>query len=162
MQYLHDNNINAYIPDNQFRSRDPKFNEQKQKYGKRAQARKTRKKTVLSASEFSFNPVSRTCICPAGQQLSLRGVRGNEHGIPMAYFEGKLLQCRHCNKKQQCMHNPEAANNRKGNGRQVSFTHNETRAPTYTDWMTNSSGMNLNSLAGPERGSLTEETNNPG
>lgn len=135
MQYLHDNNINAYIPDNQFRSRDPKFNEHKQKYGKRHQAGKTRKKTVFSASEFSFNPVSRTCICPAGQQLSLRGVRANERGIPIAYFEGKLLQCRHCDKKQQCMHNPEAANHRKGNGRQVSFTLNETRAPTYTDWM---------------------------
>ena len=25
MQYLHDNDINGYIPDNQFRSRDPKF-----------------------------------------------------------------------------------------------------------------------------------------
>ncbi|WP_205313756.1 transposase, partial [Rheinheimera maricola] len=62
MQYLHDNNINAYIPDNQFRSRDPKFNEQKQKYGKRHQAGKTRKKTVFSASEFSFNPVNKTCI----------------------------------------------------------------------------------------------------
>ena len=34
MQYLHDNDINAYIPDNQFRSRDPKFANQKQKYGK--------------------------------------------------------------------------------------------------------------------------------
>jgi len=29
-QYLHENNINAYIPDNKFRSRDPKFDHQKQ------------------------------------------------------------------------------------------------------------------------------------
>jgi len=33
MKYLHENNINAYIPDNQFRSRDPKFKDQKAKYG---------------------------------------------------------------------------------------------------------------------------------
>ena len=33
------------------------------------------------------------------------------------------------------MHNPKAADHRKGNGRQVSFALNETRAPTYTDWM---------------------------
>ncbi|EWH08070.1 transposase, partial [Catenovulum agarivorans DS-2] len=35
MKYLHENQINGYIPDNQFRSRDPKFSEQKTKYGKR-------------------------------------------------------------------------------------------------------------------------------
>jgi len=33
-QYLHDQRINAYIPDNQFRSRDPKFEHQKKTYGK--------------------------------------------------------------------------------------------------------------------------------
>ncbi|MDP5135199.1 transposase [Rheinheimera baltica] len=57
---------------------------------------------------------------------------------------------------------PESANHRNGNGRQVSFLMKANAPPNYTDWMTNSSGMNLNSLAGPERGSLTEETNNLG
>ncbi len=32
MEYLHENKINGYIPDNKFRSRDPKFSEQKAKY----------------------------------------------------------------------------------------------------------------------------------
>jgi hypothetical protein len=32
MKYLHTEDINAYIPDNQFRSRDPKFDKQKEKY----------------------------------------------------------------------------------------------------------------------------------
>ncbi len=135
MQYLHTNGINAYIPDNQFRSRDPKFNEQKHKYGKRHQDKKARKKTVIPASEFSFDPVTNTCVCPSGERISFRGIRDNEQGIKIAYFEGKLLQCRNCDKKQQCMQNPKAADHRKGNGRQVSFALNETRAPTYTDWM---------------------------
>lgn len=34
-QYVKDENINAYIPDNQFRSRDKAFNGQKDKHGKR-------------------------------------------------------------------------------------------------------------------------------
>jgi transposase len=135
MQYLHTNGINAYIPDNRFRSRDPKFNEQKHKYGQRHQDKKARKKTVIPASEFSFDPVTNTCVCPSGERISFRGIRDNEQGIKIAYFEGKLLQCRNCDKKQQCMHNPKAADHRKGNGRQVSFALNETRAPTYTDWM---------------------------
>jgi len=29
MQYLHENKINAYVSDNCFRSRDPKFSQQK-------------------------------------------------------------------------------------------------------------------------------------
>ena len=135
MRYLHTNGINAYIPDNQFRSRDPKFNEQKHKYGQRHQDKKARKKTVIPAGEFSFDPVINTCVCPSGERISFRGIRDNEQGIKIAYFEGKLLQCRNCEKKYQCMHNPSAANHRKGNGRQVSFALNETRAPTYTDWM---------------------------
>ena len=37
IQYLYDEKIDAYIPDNRFRSRDPKFAHQKEKYGKRNQ-----------------------------------------------------------------------------------------------------------------------------
>ena len=33
------------------------------------------------------------------------------------------------------MHNPEAADHRKGKGRQVSFTLEHKRLPNYTDWM---------------------------
>ena len=40
MKYLHEDNINAYIPDNKFSSRDPKFINQKEKYGKRHQNEK--------------------------------------------------------------------------------------------------------------------------
>ncbi|MGH1472552.1 MAG: transposase, partial [Cellvibrionaceae bacterium] len=66
MQYLHEQNINAYIPDNQFRSRDPKFAHQKEKYGKRHQKPKKDQVTkVIPASEFKFDPVKLTCVCPA-------------------------------------------------------------------------------------------------
>ena len=72
MKYLHDNHINAYISDNQFRSRDPKFANQKEKYGKRHQTNKKTKTTlVIPASEFTFDPKAKTCICPAGKQLRL-------------------------------------------------------------------------------------------
>ena len=136
MKYLHQNGINAYIPDNQFRSRDPKFKDQKEKYGKRHQTPgKPEAKQLIPASEFQFDPIKLTCICPAGNQISHRGTRDNDQGQPTAYFEGKLLQCRHCKKKHQCMKNPAAADHHKGAGRQVSFPLNEKRPPNYTDWM---------------------------
>ena len=136
MEYLHESKINAYIPDNRFRQRDPKFKDQKAKYGKRHQRPKqSRQRSTIPASEFSFDPTEMTCDCPAGNRLSLRHVTANQAGTPIAYFEGKLLQCRHCPIKNQCMQNPAAAEHRKGKGRQVSFALNNKRKPTHTDWM---------------------------
>lgn len=139
MQYLHRNKINAYVPDNRFRSRDPKFANQKAKYGKRHQANKpkhsTHAKAVIPASEFSFDPVNLICICPSGETISHRGVREDIYGNQKAMFEGRLMQCRHCDLKHQCMKNPDSANHRKGAGRQVSFILEDKRKPNYTDWM---------------------------
>lgn len=141
MKYLHQNNINAYVPDNQFRSRDPKFADQKKKYGKRHQDetpkfKKTHhSKRVIPASEFNFDAVNNTCICPAGESLSYRGIRETMNGRPKAWFEGRLLQCRNCDLKDQCMKNPSAADHRKGAGRQVSFLLDSVRGQEFTNWM---------------------------
>ena len=68
MKYLHEDNVNAYIPDNKFRSRDPKFINQKEKYGKRHQKlKKDRVRQVIPSSEFEFDPIKLQCICPAGE-----------------------------------------------------------------------------------------------
>jgi prefoldin subunit 5 len=57
MKYLHDEGINAYIPDNQFRSRDPKFADQKEKYGKRNQdTKKKDEPTVFPPVNFNLIP----------------------------------------------------------------------------------------------------------
>jgi len=135
MQYLHQNQINAYIPDNRFRSRDPKFQDQKDKYGKRHQAGKQKAEGCIPASEFDFDPINETCICPAGKSLSLRRIGEDESGNQKAFFEGRLLQCRHCEIKARCMKNPQSADHRKGNGRQVSFILERKSGVTYTDWM---------------------------
>ena len=141
MRYLHENKINAYVPDNRFRQRDPKFFNQKVKYGKRHQnevpksAKSHHSKAVIPASEFQFDPVNKTCVCPAGEVISYRGERNDINGKTKAWFEGRLLQCRHCDLKHQCMKNPSAADHRKGAGRQVSFMLEAQRKPNYTDWM---------------------------
>ena len=136
MHYLHDNNINAYIPDNRFRSRDPKFTEQKQKYGKRHQLNPGKKpKAVIPASEFDFDPMNRSCQCPAGEDMWLRSEGVDERGNTKLFFEGRLSKCRACKLKTQCMRNPESANTRKGHGRQVSFIIGRNKRPNYTDWM---------------------------
>lgn len=133
MQYLHNQKIDAYIPDNQFRSRDPKFAQQKDKYGRRHQQQKIGVPSVIPSSEFHFDPTQKSCICPAGESLRLQGQLDSGNGKLTLLFEGRILQCRNCALKQECMRKPEQADHGKGHGRQVSFI--ARSRPSYTDWM---------------------------
>jgi len=135
MKYLHENTINGYIPDNRFRSRDPKFADQKTKHGKRPTAHKRKTTVVIPASEFRFDPTEKSCTCPAGESMWLKKEGMDQNNNIKLFFEGRLTKCRHCPLKGQCMRNPESANTRTGNGRQVSFILESKRQPNFTDWM---------------------------
>jgi len=136
MQYLSENNINAYIPDNQFRSRDPKFIKQKDKYGKRKNNVKPSTNATIPAKDFHLNAVQKTCHCPAGKPMWLKNNRKDTYGNDKLFFEGRLSDCRECHIKQLCMKNPVAADTRNGHGRQVSFIIKKNKCEnSYTDWM---------------------------
>ena len=144
MQYLKESGLNAYIPDNQFRSRDSRFADHKRKHGKKPAVTGkpwvgSRRNGVIPAAEFSFDAKALVCVCPHGETLSYSGTRINAQGDKVAYFAGRLLQCRHCPKKRACMYNPASAGHRKGSGRQVSFVLERTEEwkskTPYTDWM---------------------------
>lgn len=133
-RYLRSEKINAYIPDNRFRSRDPKFDDQKDKYGMRHPGKGV-DQPVIPATEFEFDPLRKTCVCPQGNSMWLHSERMLDNGTRQLAFEGRLTDCRQCPIKTQCMKNPESANTRKGHGRQVTFTIKSKRTNTATDWM---------------------------
>jgi len=138
MKYLYSNKINGYIPDNKFRSRDPKFIDQKSKHGKRRPITGKSKETssIIPASAFHFDSVNKRCRCPANEDMWLRSELIDQYGHTKIFFEGRLSKCRTCEIKNTCMRNPESANTRKGHGRQVSFIIKKNqRAANYTDWM---------------------------
>lgn len=128
-QYLEDAQINACIPDQHFRQRDPRFKQQKSKHGKRHQDQVKGVLKVIPASEFTFNKQKKTCVCPAGKEMWLKGDYAHR-GKRQLYFEGKLTDCRNCDIKTRCMRNPSSADTREGNGRQVSITYTNGRTPT--------------------------------
>lgn len=138
MKYLNENGINGYIPDNQFRKRDPKFAEQENNHSTRRPitGKKQATTSVIAASEFEFDAINKRCVCPAKERMWLRSELTDQHGHEKLFFEGRLTKCRVCDLKHRCMRNPDAANHRKGHGRQVSFIIKRgQRAPNYTDWM---------------------------
>jgi len=136
MKYCHQNKINAYIPDNQFRQRDPKFQTQKTKYSKRTQSNQTKTQIVIPPSEFHFDPIHKTCTCPKNESMWLKNESIDKNENQKIFFEGRLTKCRACDIKTKCMRNPSSADTRKGHGRQVSFIiEKKYRKANYTDWM---------------------------
>lgn len=130
MRYLHEAGFNAYIPDNQFRSRDPKYAD---RLNKPARQRPGKHRRKVPASEFDFDPVTKRCRCPAGNLLPLRREGQDANGHQKLFFEGRLSDCRACSMKAVCMRNPASAADRKGHGRQVSFI--ASKRVSYTAWM---------------------------
>lgn len=134
MRYLHENQIDAYIPDNQFRSRDPRFQDQKKKHPRKSRAKKGSVNT-FPAEDFSFDEQAMTCTCPNEEKLSFRGIVKDSQGHNSARFEGRMTQCRGCPQKNHCMKNPKVASDTKGAGRQVSFLVQKDKKAQHTDWM---------------------------
>ena len=120
IDYMYENDIDGYVPDNQFRQRDPAFEHQKTKHSKKKPA-KSKAKSLFESSQFQLDIKKRRCVCPAGESLTHRSTRVDKLGNEKLFFQGRLSQCRNCTLKHQCMRRPEAADTRTGHGRQVSF-----------------------------------------
>jgi len=65
-EYLKEEKINAYIPDNQFFSRDPTHKYQKEKYGKRHRDTVKGIVKVIPASKFTINTKKENRSLPGG------------------------------------------------------------------------------------------------
>lgn len=112
LEYLADEGIDAYIADNRFRKRDPRFAD-----ANRFKPKKTKnKKAKFSSRDFIFNKSKMTCTCPAGKSLWLKNAKAKiNNGIYVA-FQGHKADCNQCDLKSECLRNSV-----KTEGRQVSF-----------------------------------------
>ena len=127
--YLDEENIDAVIPDQNFRKRDKRFKNQKIKHGKRHQENVKGVLKVIPASEFTINKKKKTCVCPEGNEMWLKNEIRKDGKVTL-FFEGNLTDCRHCPAKEKCMRSPSSADTREGHGRQVSITYTNGHTPT--------------------------------
>ena len=110
MKYVFENGIDAVIPDNQFRNRDPKFADSETYPKQKEKRRKTRKDrgkkvAIFPASEFKANLKTKSCICPAGKEMMYHGEQEDEVRGTYLRFRGRLNDCRNCKLNDQCMQN---------------------------------------------------------
>lgn len=90
-----DGKMNALIPDNNFRKRDPRLADQK-KYQPKGHGK-------FSLGQFSYNEKKDLYICPAGKPLSSYGQRTMVHGRRCRLYFGKKATCQACGIRVQCL-----------------------------------------------------------
>lgn len=86
--------LDAYIPDLNFRNRDPRF---KTKRRRRGQARR------FSLEDFQYQQAPDTYICPRGKPLKLRVKKMVLDGVIYRQYVGQEKNCKSCTSKSKCL-----------------------------------------------------------
>lgn len=97
--------VDAYIADNHFRSRDPRFAGQQEHKKKTTDKKRTSKaRKYFSASEFSFDESGRL-ICPAGKPMRwrTRTYTDPRKGYAGRGYSGHAEDCPTCSFRQRCI-----------------------------------------------------------
>jgi transposase len=115
---LMEQKIDAYIADNQFRKRDPRF-ATAERHRARAKAERQRereeqagKPTPYAPSDFIYDQASQSLTCPAGHQLYRNGSHCNFHGYEAIKFQGAQRDCLPCAQRAKCLRHPERTRTR--------------------------------------------------
>lgn len=135
MEYLHAEDINAVVPDTQFRQRDPIFKESESVQKHKVQRQKTRKdkpkgKNGYSSEKFALNREAKICVCPNGHKMLYHGDHFTINNKRYMRFKSYLKNCRACPLQSECMKKPL-----REHGRQVSFLVEEVGNTNYLDLM---------------------------
>jgi hypothetical protein len=129
MQHLMEEGIDAYVADNKFRQRDPRFTEAgryKEKF-KQELAKRLGRKSIYQPKDFTFSPDMGFCICPAGKRLYRNGGNVLINGKRFIKFMGSKTNCIPCGLRAQCMKNPAQTVTR-----QVAYATGKTEYDTET------------------------------
>jgi transposase len=111
--------IDAYIPDPQFRKRDPRFakvDRYKERFRKDLREYNKKHKPATTAADlfkpnrdFTMSEDQRYCICPAGRRLYRNGGNVVVRGQRAIKFCGAKRDCRVCELRKKCLRCPESS-----------------------------------------------------
>lgn len=132
LSFLYSENIDAYIPDNKFRSRDPRFADREHHKEAKPGQSKSEKIKKFKPDDFLFAEDLSHCICPAGQRLFRSGNNAKVKHYRAYKFKGAKSSCVPCTMRERCLRKPE-----KTEIRQVAYLIGKSRdgAASYTEKM---------------------------
>ena len=136
LQALHDAGVPALVADGLMRRRDERFAAQARYkalpdplYDKTASGESP--EITFQPTDFTFDPATNRCICPAGKKLYSSGSDCTANGRRHHKFKGTKRDCVPCHLRQRCLRHPERTQIR-----QVAFFHKNQASPLpYTERM---------------------------
>ena len=97
MHWLEEEQIDAYIADNRFRKRDPRFQDAARHKPDKPEPKR------FTQSEFSYDKDHLTCRCPAGKELYLKNRNFQIDGHKAIAFMARQSDCGPCGFRSQCL-----------------------------------------------------------
>ena len=104
--------VDALIADGDMRRRDERFATQDRYtalphplHDKSTPARQPL--AVFGPEDFTYDPVARTCVCPAGKSLYRKGARNVTGDHVGEHFRGAKRDCGPCTLRAQCLRTPQ-------------------------------------------------------
>ncbi len=111
-------NLNAYIPDPNFRKRDPRFSDARRYRRPTDKNSLKRKKRWFTVDDFKFDDKTQKLICPAGHKLYKSGTNMiTSKGYIASGYKGKKTACGSCTIRKKCLRNESSPH------RQVQIIH---------------------------------------
>lgn len=107
MNFLEEKRIDAYIPDNQFRKRDIRFeNAGEYKKVRVANWKPKKGKRYFRPDDFHFDAITGSLVCPAGYLMWCKGRNfKSSTGLTGQAFMGHIKNCKNCNLRSKCLRN---------------------------------------------------------
>lgn len=110
LQALESMHVPALIADNDLRRRDARFATQARHLALPNPLHNKSPKTPTTACftphDFVYDPIARTCVCPAGKSLYRRGQARVTKGSIGEHFRGAKRDCMPCELRPQCLRTP--------------------------------------------------------
>ncbi len=100
LEFLFENEIDAYVADQNFRKRDERFKEADRYYPKERTKLKTAGK--FTPKDFHVNPETLVCTCPAGKRMWLKSRNPKTHGRPVIHYQAYVEDCKQCSYRKRC------------------------------------------------------------
>jgi len=107
LTFCRDEKIDAYIPDIQFRKRDPRFADQQRfEEGLHGRTRPDAKPSLFTTSDFSFDPSKQVYLCPQGKELTCHAHNQTNRYRTYDIYHARKEDCTPCPLRSQCLSKP--------------------------------------------------------
>ena len=120
--------VDALLADNRMRKRDPRLEGQARHKAKPEplydKSGKPKKAPCYTPTDFTHDPISGTCVCPAGKSLYQHGSNCRINDRDAVRYQGAKRDCLPCSHRERCLRTPD-----KTPTRQVAFFNDKHPTP---------------------------------